>query len=119
MLRLINTLFLGLLLLVLVALALANRDMVTLQAMPDELSGWLGVNWSLPMPLFLVILLSVLVGLVIGLVWEWLREAGERAEHARLKQKLTRAEQELDQIRRANAPQGKRDDILALLDDAK
>ncbi len=118
MLRILNLLILGMLLVVLLGMAFANREMVTLEAMPASLATWLGVDWSARMPLFLVILFSVLLGLVIGLVWEWLREAGQRAEAARLGTELKRAEQKLAETRRDLAPAQKtRDDILALLDD--
>lgn len=119
MLRFINTLILGLLLLVLVGLALANRDIVTLEAIPSSLAGWIGVDWTIRLPLFLVILLAVLLGLVIGLVWEWLRESAQRAEHSRTQHQLNRTQQELCDLKSEAAPQRSRDDILALLDDGK
>lgn len=119
MLRMINTLILGILLLALIALALANREIVTLEAMPSEIAQWLGVDWTIRLPLFFVILLAVLLGLVIGLVWEWLRESRQRAEHTRVQHELSRAEQKLAAIKRDTAPQRSRDDILALLDDGR
>ena len=67
----------------LISVALANRAMVSLQVLPTELSGLFAVNPSIQIPLFIVILGSVLAGLLIGLVWEWIREYGERAEAAK------------------------------------
>lgn len=117
MLRLLNLLILGMLLVVLLGMAFANREMVLLEAMPAALATWLGVDWTVRMPLFLVILFAVALGLVIGLVWEWLRESGQRAEAARLNHELKRAEQQLATTRASlPAEQKTRDDILALLD---
>ena len=67
----------------LVSVALANRNIVTLQVLPVEISGWFAVNPSIQLPLFIVILGSIIVGLLVGFVWEWIREHGHRAEAAR------------------------------------
>lgn len=118
MLRILNLVILGVIFIALLGLAFANRALVTLEAMPASLAAWLGVDWTVRMPLFLVILLAVLLGIVIGLVWEWLRESAQRAEAARLGHELRRAEQQLAETRRdLPAAQKTRDDILALLND--
>ncbi|MFB2595034.1 lipopolysaccharide assembly protein LapA domain-containing protein [Paracoccus sp. p4-l81] len=118
MLRVLNLVILGALLIVLLGMAFANREMVMVEAMPATLAAWIGVDWSVRMPLFLVILMSVLLGLVIGLVWEWLREYGQRAEAARTQAELQRTRQQLAETRNTlPAEQKSRDDILALLNE--
>jgi uncharacterized integral membrane protein len=100
----------------LVSVALANRGMVTLQVLPTEVSGLFALNPSFEMPLFVVILASVLAGLMIGFVWEWIREYGERAEAARQAREMRRLQREIDKLR-AEKHEGK-DEVLALLDKA-
>ena len=68
---------------VLLVVAMANRDMVMVQALPTELAQIAGLNFSYQVPLFVVIFAGILGGLVLGFVWEWIREAKERAAAAR------------------------------------
>lgn len=100
----------------LIAVALANRGMVSLKVLPAEVSGLFALNPSVDMPLFVVILGSVLAGLLIGFVWEWIREYGERAEAAKQAREMRRLQRELDKLR-AQKHEGK-DEVLALLDKA-
>lgn len=100
----------------LISVALANRGMVSLQVLPTEVSGLFAVNPSIQLPLFLVILGSVLAGLLIGLVWEWIREYGERTEAAKQAREMRRLQRELDKLK-AQKHEGK-DEVFALLDKA-
>ncbi|MRX50269.1 DUF1049 domain-containing protein [Paracoccus sp. S-4012] len=95
--------------LVLVGVALANRQPVALSATPAGLDPWLG-STTIMVPLYLVILISLLVGIVIGLVYEWLREAHIRREAARRAREVAVLEREVTH----RAPP--RDDVLALVD---
>ena len=74
MLRMLRLLFLALLGIVLIAVASANRDLITLRLLPEELDQFLGIGWSLEVPLFLAIFAGIVAGLGIGFVWEWFRE---------------------------------------------
>jgi hypothetical protein len=101
-----------------VTVAMANRDPVTLALWPDTVSAFLGFGYSLTLPLFVMVGGAVGLGLVLGLVWEWLRERGIRAEGAR-------ARRELDKVRAGQAPaqvpaapaNPPRDQVLAILND--
>jgi uncharacterized integral membrane protein len=99
----------------LIAVALANRVVVPLKLLPDEVAGWFAVAPSVEMPLFLVILASILAGLLVGFIWEWIREHGERAEKARLAREKRRLEREVARLK-GEKHQGK-DEALALLDE--
>ena len=113
--RAIKYLFLILVAIALVILALANRDPVTLTVLPQELALWSGVDYAIELPLFLVILGGVVTGLLVGFVWEWLREHRHRAEaktNRREAQKLEREVTALKGTRDQN-----RDEILALVED--
>jgi putative membrane protein len=77
--RAIKYLFLIAVAIALVVLAMANRDPVTLTLLPQELALWSGVDLTIDLPLFVVILGGVATGVLWGFVWEWLREHRHRA----------------------------------------
>lgn len=114
--RIIRMLFVALMALALIVLALANRGMVTVRAFPDNLDGWLGGAWSVTVPLFLLIFVAILLGVVLGLVWEWLREAQLRTESARRARDIAELEREVGTLRSRNVQP--RDEVLAILDNA-
>lgn len=101
---------------VLIAVALANRQLVSLQLVPTEVAGWFAVNPGIELPLFLVIFGSIVVGLFVGFVWEWIREHGHRAEAERQARERRRLEREVARLKEQRN-EGK-DEVLALLDEA-
>ena len=117
MIRTLKYLFLAAVALVLVVLALANRDTVTVEAIPADLAAWVGWSFAIELPLFLVILGGVLAGLLIGFVWEWFREHRHRAEAATQRRERGKLEREVRQLK-GRANEGK-DEILALLEDGQ
>lgn len=100
----------------LILIALANRQTVEVQVLPPELAGMAALNPSYEMPLFVVMFGGVLAGLVIGFIWEWIREAKERAAAARQAREMARMRAELKRLK-GEKHQGK-DEVLALLDEA-
>lgn len=112
MLRVLKTLFWLLVGAVLVTVGIANRGIVELKLLPEALAARLGPVPDLEVPLFLVILGSVALGLLIGFVWEWLREIPERAEARRLARELESLRAE---VRREKVVASK-DDVLAGID---
>ncbi len=113
--RYVKYAFLALIGLILLTIAVANRGVVTLRLLPEDLAGLAQNNWSVQLPLFLVILGSIVIGLMLGFIWEWLREHRIRAEAARAQRRLSRLEAEMSQIREKGTEP--RDDVLALLED--
>lgn len=101
-----------------VTVAMANRDPVTLALWPDTVSAFLGFGYSLTLPLFVMVGGAVGLGLLMGLVWEWLRERGLRSEAAKARRELDRLRAGLAPAQPApgvaNAP---RDQVLAILSD--
>lgn len=117
MLRYMRYLLLALLAIGLLTTALANRTPVLVKAMPDDLAAFLGLTWQMELPLFLVIFGGIVIGLLIGFVWEWLREHKHRAVASTKTREVSRLERELATMRDATSvPQ---DDIIALLDRPK
>lgn len=97
---------------ILVTVGLANRQMVELKALPEVLDARLGPVPDVELPLFLVILGGVALGLLIGFVWEWLREVPERAQARAQARELDNLRTELAR-RQAEAGRG---DVLAGID---
>ncbi|MEM9524443.1 MAG: LapA family protein [Pseudomonadota bacterium] len=114
MLRSIKYLFLGLLGAVLIVMALANRNAVTLRLLPEELASFVAFDTEVTLPLFLVMLASVVTGLLIGFVWEWLREGKHRGEASRNRRAVGKLERQVKALR-TGADDG--DDVLSLLED--
>ena len=113
--RYIRLAFILVLGIVLLVLAVANRQLVTLQALPEELAEFAGVAPQITLPLFLIIFGGIIAGLLIGFVWEWLREGKHRAEAAKNRRARERLEREVDQLK--GPEPGKGADILAILDE--
>ncbi|MGB2202366.1 MAG: lipopolysaccharide assembly protein LapA domain-containing protein [Pseudooceanicola atlanticus] len=110
----IRYLFLACLGVALIAVALANRNMVSLKLMPDGLSRIVGMNQTIDLPLFVVIFGGVVAGLLIGFVWEWLREHKHRVEVNRKAREVGKLEKEVKRLK-GEKNKGK-DEVLALLD---
>lgn len=117
MIRFLRFGFLILLGIVLITLALANREPVTLKLLPGELADLLGLPYQITLPLFISLFAMIALGVLIGFIWEWFREHKHRAEAARQAKEARRAKKELDAVKReAGQPQ---DDVLALLDEPR
>lgn len=116
MMRYIRYAFLGVLGIVLVSISLANRQMVELKLMPDTLSELVGFNFSISLPLFVVVLGGVVAGLVIGFLWEWLREHKHRRDVSAKTGEVRKLEREVKKLKKKQ--QKDQDDVLALLDEA-
>jgi putative membrane protein len=112
--RFVWYLFLALLAIVLVTIALANADSVTLRLLPGAMAGFLGFSWEITLPLFLVVFGGIAAGLLIGFVWEWWREHRYRVQMRSEKRERQRLEREVAQMRTSSR---KGDDVLALLED--
>ncbi len=119
MIRIIKLSFILCVAVVLIVLAIANRDPVVINLLPADLALWLRIDLSISLPLFLIIFGAITAGLVLGFVWEWLREHRHRADASRAKRDATRLSRELETLKdEARAKEGQ-DDILALLEDGK
>lgn len=115
--RLVKLIFLAVLAVVLVVVALANSALVTLRVLPETMAGFLGWSWQITLPMFAVIVGGLIVGLLIGFTWEFLREHKHRSaarQERREKEALKRENDKLRTDRRGNRAN---DDVLALLED--
>ncbi|WP_171205601.1 MULTISPECIES: lipopolysaccharide assembly protein LapA domain-containing protein [Ruegeria] len=108
--------FLAALGIILISVSLANVQSVELKLMPDALAELLGFNLSASLPLFMVVLGGVAAGLVIGFLWEWLREHKHRRDATVKKTEVRKLEREVKKLKKKQN-EGK-DDVLAILDEA-
>ncbi len=105
------------LLIVLTVICVANLQWVTLNTLPEGLAripqiGWLA--FSIELPLFAVALGFLVIGWVMGEVFEWLREHKFRAEASTKKAEVKKLER---QLKRTQAERDKdKDEVLAILD---
>lgn len=114
MIRFLRYLLLALLAIGLLTVAIANRDPVTLQALPQDMGLFLGLSWAIELPLFLVMFGGIGVGLLIGFFWEWARESKHRSTATTKAREVARLEREVTKLRSVQA--GPEDEVLALLE---
>jgi len=114
MIRYVRWLFLALFGLGLLMLAVANRVPVTVRLLPEDLAELAGLTWRIELPLFLVFFAGIVAGVMIGFVWEWVREIKHRSAASTKAREVSRLERELAVIRDSKA--GPADDVLALLE---
>ena len=101
---------------VLILVGLANRDQTTLQAMPEPFANLLGISPNVTLPLFVVLFIFAGIGLLVGLVWEWIREYPERVESRNREKEVQRLRAELARLRATSGDPKRGDDVIALLD---
>ena len=109
--RTLKLLLLGLILVAVVLLAVANRGPATLNLLPPELDRVMPL--SVELPLFVIILAAVVIGMVVGYLVEWLREHKHRRRASAKTQEAARLNREVARLRKETGrPE---DDVLALL----
>ncbi len=108
--RTIKLILLGIILLGIVVLAVANREVVTVRLLPEGLER-LMPGLAVDLPLFVVSLLSIVTGMVIGYLFEWLREHRYRRRAAEKEREAARLSREVANMRKDQP----KDDVLALL----
>ncbi len=109
--RTIKLILLTLILIGIVVLAIANRGPVTLHLMPEALAGI--AQMSVEVPLYAVGLLSIVTGMVLGYILEWLREHKHRRRAAQKSREAAALDREVTRLRKHAGKTD--DDVLALL----
>jgi len=106
--------------LVLVTVSLANRGAVTLNTIPDGLLDAFpllgGLAFSIQMPLYVVVLGSLILGFFLGELFEWLREHKYRSDAAAKQAEVRKLERQLKKTQ--NERDKDKDEVLAILDQA-
>ena len=111
--RALRYLLLALLTIVLLTVALANRASVVVHLLPDDLAALLGVTAQVAVPIYLLLFAGIVVGLLVGFVWEWLREHKHRKVASTKTRQVSKLERELAAMKdQTSLPD---DDVLALL----
>jgi uncharacterized integral membrane protein len=113
MIRALRYLLLALLTIVLLTVALANRALVTVHFLPDDVAALFGVDAVMDMPVFVLLFSGIVLGLLIGFVWEWFREHKHRRVASSKTRQVSKLERELAAMKdQTSLPD---DDVLALL----
>lgn len=113
MLRYLRYALIAVLMVLLLTVGLANRTVVPVRFLPEDVAALFGVSWQMEMPLFLVLFGGVVAGVVIGFTWEWLREHKHRKVASEKKREVARLERELAVMKDSASVPG--DDVLALI----
>lgn len=104
--------------LMLIILLFANRQIVSLQLLPEGLDGFVGLNGmvgAVALPLYAVVLASVILGLVLGFFWEWAREYKHRRTATQALQGKATLEAEVKRMK-ARENEG-RDPVLVMVEE--
>ena len=111
--RYIRVILLTCLSVIILTLAVANRELVDVRLLPSELDCFFCVGGSLSIPVFVLFLSGVIFGLFVGFVWEWIREMKHRSASNRKSRDLVRVEKELNKLKRDTGQN--EDEVLLLL----
>lgn len=111
--RTIKQILLGIILIALVLVGVANRETVVLNLVPEPLMPLLPFEGTLALPMFAVILASIAVGLLLGYLLEYLRERKIRKQVSVKNRELSRLESEVANLKKKTGDD--QDEILALL----
>ena len=84
-----------------------------IRILPSELEGFLGGGMIFSIPIFVLFLCGVIFGLLVGFVWEWIREMKHRSASSRKSKELAKGENELSQLKRESGQNV--DEIMLLL----
>lgn len=112
--------FLLVLAIILISVSVANRGMVELRLLPRgvaEVPGMSAFDVAVTLPLFVVILLGIGAGLVIGFLWEWMREHKHRREANVKTREVQKLEREVGRLKKKTNPG--QDEILNILENAR
>ena len=115
--RLIRYLVLAIIAITLIFVAMANTGPVELNMVPDAFKRFVPFAGSITLPLFVVLMGCVAAGLLIGFIWEWLREMKIRSEARAEHKQVIKLQREVDRLKSEKT--GDQDEILALLDAPK
>lgn len=112
--RLIRYAVLAVIAICLLVMALANRGDVTLNLLPGEMVQFWPFPNSITLPLYAVIFGGIALGVLLGFVWEWLREHKHRSEASRARKEAAQLKREIKKVQKTDGTSA--DDVLAIVD---
>ena len=111
--RLIKKTLLILILIAIAVVAVANRQSVTFQLVPEPLEGLLPIANQYTMPLFVFLILAIVLGMFVGYLVEYLRERKHRRKVVETRREVSKLEGEVAKLKKKTGDE--EDDILALI----
>lgn len=112
MLRFFKLILLGVLMIGIIVLSVANRGAVEVRLLPEGMSEVF--QRSIEVPLYAVSLASILTGLLIGYILEYLREHKHRRMASQKKREAHELQNEVAKLRKRNLSD--EEEVLAILD---
>jgi len=109
--RFIRYSILGIFMIVLVSLALANRSSVMVALLPKDLP--FATNFQVELPLFAIIFAAIIVGLVLGYLMEFFREHKYRRQAAVKNRETAQLSAQVALLKKESGKDD--DDVLAIL----
>lgn len=102
-----------------VVIAFANYTIVNLSILPRWMADFFNVDWQISLPLYLVVLLSLLFGVIIGFTWAWARARRKRSGGGQDSRRLQQLEKEVAALRSTQKKPSHNADISDILDAPK
>ncbi len=116
MIQFFRVIFLCVLAILLVMLCLVNRDIVTFRLFPEVVGKALGISGAYLVPQYLVVFGAVFVGVIAGVVREYIRGHRHRKQASERGRRLRRLEREIDELKSSSGKPRAGDDVLELLE---
>ena len=113
MIRTVKLILLAIIMIALIVLGVANRSIVELHLLPEELKQFSPVPTEVQLPLYAVILAAVALGLLMGYIIEYLREMKHRRVSNDRAREARKLKDQVDDLRRKTGED--QDEVLALL----
>lgn len=117
--RIINYIVLVLIALALSIVGFANRGPVTLSLFPADLVPFTGFNYEITLPIYIVAFGGIAIGLLLGFVFEWIREGRYRSEAVNNRREKVMLAREVEKLKAETKRYEGKDEILALIDQPK
>lgn len=111
--RYVRYALLALLAICLITVAMANRSTVTLHLLPGTIAEFISLPNALELPLFVVVFGGIIAGLLIGFIWEWVREYKIRAKATKSERKVKKLEREVGELK--GDKRDETDEIIAMM----
>ena len=100
----------------LIFLALSNRSSSPVYLLPPELN-YFANDMAINLPIFLIFFSGLLLGVIIGFFWEWLRGHSQRARASKNIRELKKANAKIQELK--NQKYQGSDELVSILDDMK
>ena len=100
--------------LILILFALSNNQTVEIHVLPDSFGGSSGLEANYSLPLFVILYAILTLGLILGILFEFLRERKHRVNLKQAHKDIKLLQSEMEKLKSSNL--GSDSEILNLID---